>query len=119
MQRLGLGRTSAVWSAAGLAWLLGLISVLSLNRWSAWHPLAFVPALAPKTFFEVMDYVSSNIMLPVGALLTSILVGWRLCAAFAVDELAETTRGARLACVWLLRYACPLAILAIFFATLA
>jgi NSS family neurotransmitter:Na+ symporter len=115
--RRGISRTSAVWITAGSSWVLGLGSILSLNRWSEWYPLNFVPALSGKTFFEVIDYVTSNIMLPLGALLTSVLVGWRLSAAFASAELTETTPIARTACVWLLRYICPLAILAIFIAT--
>jgi len=57
-------------------------------------------------------------MVPVGALLTSLLVGWRVSKAFARDELAESTPLARVACVWLLRYVCPIAILAVFIATL-
>jgi hypothetical protein len=47
-----------------------------------------------------------------------VFVGWRLGPAFAADELAETTPFARKACVWLLRYICPVAILAVFAATL-
>jgi neurotransmitter:Na+ symporter, NSS family len=118
IQRFGLGRAPAVFGVAGAAWLLGVGSVLSFNLWSAWHPLGFVSILANKTFFDVMDYVSANIMLPIGALLTSILVGWRLSVAFTTDELAETTPWARTACRWLLRYVCPLAILSVFIATL-
>lgn len=117
-QRCRLSRTFAVWATAGAAWILGIGSVLSFNRWSGWHPLAFIPVLANKTIFSVLDYVSANIMLPIGAVMTSILVGWRLSSTFIGDELIETTPAARLACRWLLRYACPLAILAVFVATL-
>jgi NSS family neurotransmitter:Na+ symporter len=119
IERRHLGRMPAVWIVAGAAWVLGLGSVLSFNRWSGWHPLALVPIFADKTFFDVIDYVSANIMLPIGAFLTSVLVGWRLSVAFTADELAETTPAARIACRWLLRYICPLAILAVFVATLA
>jgi SNF family Na+-dependent transporter len=77
--------------------------------------LAFAP---DKTVFGVMDYVSSNIMLPMGALLTSVFVGWRLNKVFISDELAETPLRFRTACIWLLRYLCPLAILAVFTANL-
>jgi len=73
---------------------------------------------AHKTFFDVLDYGCSNVMMPIGALLTSIFVGWRVSTVFAREELAETTPLARVACVWLLRYVCPLAILAVFIATL-
>jgi neurotransmitter:Na+ symporter, NSS family len=118
MSRFAMGRARAVWLIGVTSWVLGIGSVLSFNRWSEWHPLGFIPLFAHKTVFDVLDYVSSNIMMPVGALLTSILVGWRVAKAFARDELAQTTPAARVACVWLLRYVCPIAILAVFIATL-
>jgi NSS family neurotransmitter:Na+ symporter len=117
-QRHKLTRMSAVGVAATAAWLLGIGSVLSFNVWAAWYPLKFVPPFGHKTFFDLMDYVSANIMLPAGALLTSILVGWRLKAAFMNEELVETVPLARIACRTLLRYLCPAALLAVFIATL-
>ena len=114
----GISRAAAVWLVGGTSWVLGIGTVLSFNLWSEWHPLGFIPLFAHKTFFDVLDYVCSNIMLPIGALLTSIFVGWRLRPVFAERELAETTSFARVACIWLLRYICPLAILAVFIATL-
>jgi len=118
MSRFRLRRATAVWGIGVTSWMLGIGSVLSFNRWAEWYPLGFIPVFAHKTVFDVLDYVSSNIMMPVGALLTSILVGWRVSKAFERDELAETTPLARVACVWLLRYVCPVAILAVFIAAL-
>jgi NSS family neurotransmitter:Na+ symporter len=118
VQRWGFARARAVWLVSVSSWVLGIGSVLSFNQWSGWHPLSFVPLLADKTFFDVVDYVSANIMMPVGALLTSVLVGWRLSANFMTEELGESGRAVRVACRWLLRYACPIAILAVFVATL-
>ena len=118
VQRWAFRRASAVLVIGGSAWVLGLGSVLSFNDWEHWHPLSFVPLLANKTFFDLMDYLSSNIMLPIGALLTSVFVGWRLSAAVMTEELAPSPTLARFACRWLLRYACPMAILAVFIATL-
>jgi neurotransmitter:Na+ symporter, NSS family len=98
VDRAGVSRSAAVWWMTAAAWALGLGSVVSLK------------------FFESVDYVASNIMLPVGALLTSILIGWRVSRALVADELMETTPFARTACIWLLRYLCPLAIVAVFVA---
>ncbi len=117
-QHRGLSRARAVAIAAGAAWVLGLGSVLSFNVWSGWHPLGVLPALAGKTFFDVMDFVSSNVLLPIGALATSVLVGWRISRSIVDDELSETTPFARRLCVWLLCYACPLAIAAVFVSAL-
>jgi neurotransmitter:Na+ symporter, NSS family len=118
IQRFRIGRIAAVCAVAGAAWVLGIGSVLSFSAWSGWHPLGILPMFADKTFFDVSDYVTANLMLPMGAILTSILVGWRLDATFMDRELVETTPVARRACRWLLRYVCPLAILGVFAATL-
>ncbi len=117
-RRYDVRRSLAVWIVGGSSWLLGIGTVLSFNRWAGWHPLGFLPLFATKTFFDTLDYVCSNVMLPVGAFLTSVFVGWRVSGLFVRRELAETTPLARTACVWLLRYVCPLAILAVFIATL-
>lgn len=119
VQRRGMRRMPAVCAVNGVSWVLGVGTVLSFNLWSQWRPLGFVPMLADKTFFDATDYVSANILLPIGALLTSVLVGWKLRASFIEEELAETTPRARRLCLWLLRYACPLAILAVFIAALS
>jgi NSS family neurotransmitter:Na+ symporter len=117
IQRFRLGRAAAVTVAGGSAWVLGIASVLSFNRWSAWHPLGFLPIFAHKTVFDVFDYSTANILLPAGVFLTSIFVGWRVSDLFA-DEPAGTTSFARGACLWLLRIVVPIAILWIFIATL-
>jgi len=118
VERHHMGRMWCVSLVAGSAWVLGLGSVFSFNLWSSFHPLTIVPALADKTVFGAIDYISSNIMLPIGALLTSVFVGWRLRAAFINGELSETSPPVRTACIWLLRYICPLGILAVFIANL-
>jgi NSS family neurotransmitter:Na+ symporter len=112
-------RSRAVAVTIGAAWILGIGTVLSFNAWSGWHPLGFVPAFVDKTFFDVLDFVSANILPPIGALLTSVLVGWRLSRAIVNEELAETTPFARRVCVWLLRYVCPIAITTMLISALA
>jgi hypothetical protein len=47
-----------------------------------------------------------------------VFVGWRLSRTIVNDELAETTLFARRLCVWLLRYLCPIAIIAVFVSSL-
>jgi NSS family neurotransmitter:Na+ symporter len=100
------------------AWLLGVGGVLSFSRWSGWHPLGWLPTFGNRTFFDVMDFVPSNVLLPAGALATSVFVGWRISRAIVQQELKETTPFARQWCIWALRYACPIAIAAVFIAAL-
>jgi NSS family neurotransmitter:Na+ symporter len=71
------------------------------------------------TVFDVLDFVSSNLMLPVGALLTCSLIGWRLPRSLVDTELPEEMAGACRLVVFLLRYVCPLGIVAILVTALA
>jgi NSS family neurotransmitter:Na+ symporter len=100
----------------GAGWVLGIGSVLSFNAWSGWHPLAAIPLFREMTFFALMDYIASNMLLVAGALLTSIFVGWRISRAIVDEQLIEASPAARRIIVWLLRYLCPLAIVAVMLA---
>jgi neurotransmitter:Na+ symporter, NSS family len=117
-QWAGLTRARAAYIAAGAAWVIGIGSVLSFNLWAGWHPLSAFAPFTHMTFFDIADYFSSNVLLPVGALLTSLFVGWRLQRAVVNEELVETSYIARRLCIGLLRYVCPLAIVAVLIAAL-
>jgi NSS family neurotransmitter:Na+ symporter len=64
-------------------WLIGMGSVLSFNV------LADVKFLA-GTIFDNIDYLTSNIMLPLGGLLIVIFAGWIMCRNSTADELRST-----------------------------
>ena len=113
VQRRGLTRPRAAFVAAASVWVLGIGSVLSFNAWAQWHPFAGIARLQTMTVFDVLDFVSSSLMLPVGALLTCTLIGWRLPRSLVDTELPEETAGARRLVVFLLRYVCPLGIVAV------
>lgn len=49
---------------------------MSLGAWSDFYPLSFVPALAEETSFDIFEWFAANILLLVGAALTSIFFGW-------------------------------------------
>ncbi len=109
----GLSRAKAAWVASASVWIVGIGSVLSFNAWAQWHPLAFIGRFQTMTVFDVLDFVSSNLMLPVGALLTCTLIGWRLPGSLVDTELTEETSAVRRWVLFLLRYICPLGILAV------
>jgi len=69
------------------------------------------------TFFDLFDYVTANLLLPVGGLCTSIFVGWVMEKAFLDRELTNEGRlsGKIVPVVrFMLRWICPLIVLAIF-----
>ena len=65
----GISRGKATVVVCGLSWLLGFGTVLSFNEWSE-------VTLFGKTFFGTLDFLTSNILLPLGGILIAVFVGW-------------------------------------------
>ena len=76
----GLNRVKAAAYAGGLAWLLGLGSLLSLNAWSDYTVLG-------KTFFGLVEFLTADVMLPLGGVLIGIFAGWQMSRQSTVEEL--------------------------------
>ena len=67
---------------AGFAtWLVGLLTVFSFNIGEHW-------ILFGKTMFELLDYLTANIMLPLGGLAIAIFSGWIMSQNSTQDEFA-------------------------------
>ncbi|MEM7077968.1 MAG: sodium-dependent transporter [Pseudomonadota bacterium] len=64
-----------------ICWILGLGSVLSFNVWADVH---IVGGLA---FFDFVDYVTQNIMLPLGGMFIALFAVWVLPKNILSDEL--------------------------------
>ncbi|MCZ6801912.1 MAG: sodium-dependent transporter, partial [Nitrospirae bacterium] len=90
-------------------WALGFGTAFSFNIWSD-------VTLFGMTFFDNLDYLTSNIMLPLGGICIAIFAGWILAKDISREELAET--GNNLAYqTWqiLIRYIAPIAVLIVLF----
>ncbi len=87
-ERLGLGRGHAAVLFGFLAWFIGMSSVLSFNVWKNVHPFPFFPSTAHKSFFGLIDYLTSSILMPVGGMLIAVFAGWRMSRSALVEELA-------------------------------
>ncbi|MCW8868797.1 MAG: sodium-dependent transporter, partial [Marinobacter sp.] len=55
-ERKGMNRTVSTLGAGFVCWGLGIASILSLNLWSDFAPLGFVPMLEGKTIFDLLDF---------------------------------------------------------------
>jgi NSS family neurotransmitter:Na+ symporter len=75
-ERWNVPRTKGILYFAGTIWIIGITTILSLGEWSDFYPLGFVPALAEETIFDLFEWFAANILLIIGAALTSIFVGW-------------------------------------------
>lgn len=86
-ERFGISRGTAAYGSALVCWGIGIGTVLSFNNWSAWFPLSSVSAFENKTFFDVIDYMTSNIMLPLGGIFLGLFVGWVMSKQAVLEEL--------------------------------
>ena len=82
-----MSRATAAYSAAFMCWAIGIGTVLSFNSWSTWFPLSGVGAFEGKTFFDVVDHLTSNIMLPLGGIFLGLFVGWVMSKKAVLEEL--------------------------------
>ncbi|MFT7319345.1 sodium-dependent transporter [Congregibacter sp.] len=75
-EKFRLSHSRAAFTAGFAMWVLGIASALSFNVLSDFHPLDFISGFEEKTIFASIDYIMANALLPIGALLTAIFIGW-------------------------------------------
>ena len=111
--RLIFARLGSTLLVGGACWLLGIASILSLNEWSGFAPLGMFERFEGQTIFDLLDFFTSNVMLPLSGLLTALFVGWCVARESLQSELALTGAGFAL---WynLIRYAAPVAVAVVF-----
>lgn len=80
VERFNKTRAQATVMTGLTIWLVGLGSVLSFNVLAEFRFLA-------GTIFDNVDYLTSNIMLPLGGLLIVVFAGWIMCRNSTSDEL--------------------------------
>ena len=87
-------------------WALGLGTVLSFNVLAEFRFLR-------GTFYDNLDFLTINLMLPLGGLFIAIFAGWVMCRNSTAEELGGAGTSYKL---WrgLVRYAAPIGILFVF-----
>jgi neurotransmitter:Na+ symporter, NSS family len=100
VERWGLARSRSTFLIAGAAFLLGIPSSLGFGTWSGIR-LAGLPIL------DAVDFLTSNVLLPLSGLAIALFAGWHWRAADAVE--AAGIRNYSIARIWRLsiRYAAP------------
>ena len=108
-ERFGWSRSRAAVCVTSFCIVTGTLSSLSLGIWKA--------AFFGLSFFDLLDFVTAKLMLPLGGILVSLFVGWYLKRSVSYDEL--TNYGLQKApyypvYLFVLRYVAPVAISLIF-----
>lgn len=112
VEEKGLSRIAACICLFIVCWVVGAVCSLSFGPLSNFK-------IAGGNLFDFFDNLSSNILMTLGSLFTVLFVGWRLKKTDIYDEFTNggtLSRNAKLfGVLWfLIRYVCPLAIIAIF-----
>ena len=108
-ERFGWSRSRAAVCVTSFCVVTGTLSSLSLGIWKA--------TFFGLSFFDLLDFVTAKLMLPLGGILVSLFVGWYLKRSVSYDEL--TNYGLQKApyypvYLFVLRYVAPVAISLIF-----
>ena len=106
-------RKKAVFITSAVIFAFGVPSGLSFGVLSD-------AKLFGMTFFDHVDNIASNYLLPVGGMLTAIFVGWVWGTKSAEEEIEKHETKFRWGHIWgfLIRYVSPVAVLLVFCAKL-
>ncbi|MCM0614063.1 sodium-dependent transporter [Marinobacter sediminum] len=112
-EKTGLERSGSAVMVGVLCWALGITSILSLNIWSDVTPLGMFARFEGKTIFDLLDYFTANVMLPLSGLLTAVFVGWFVAKESLKTDLALDGGAFQL---WfnLIRFVTPIAVSIVF-----
>ncbi|WP_432471808.1 sodium-dependent transporter [Amphritea sp. HPY] len=107
VERFGLGRGPVCTLLGIVVWMLGLAALSSFNVGSD-------VALFGMNIFDFLDFITANVMLPLGGLFVAFFTGWVLKQKITEDEL--DIKEARIYMAWSfsIRYIAPIAVAAIF-----
>jgi len=96
---------ACVW-AGSAAWALGLGTVFSFNVWAD-------VKLFDRTLFQLLDYLTANLMLPIGGFCIAVFTGWIMHQQHSSKELAMPDEAYK---VWriLVKYVAPSAVFLVF-----
>jgi len=114
VERKGSSRSKMAIILGFAIFLFGFITVWSFNIFEDARPLGFIERFSDMNPFGLLDFLITNVLMPIGALLYSVFIGWWLSKDMTMHALGLQDgwlfRGWR----FLMRYVAPVAILAIF-----
>ncbi len=110
----GMTRTKAALMIGSGTFLMGLITVFSFSSWENLYLLDAIPTFAGMTPFDLIDYLVSNVMMPLGGMLYALFAGWWLSKETSIYELGVGDGSLYKLWLLLVRIVAPLAVAAVF-----
>jgi neurotransmitter:Na+ symporter, NSS family len=107
-----MGRRMASLCSGLVAWILGVGTILSFNVWTD------VDVIHGQNLFETLEFLTTNIMLPVCGLLIVVFASWFFPRNASVEELAMGTGRAYGLWRFVARYITPVCVLVVFLAAI-
>jgi NSS family neurotransmitter:Na+ symporter len=104
IEKFNISRIQAAIISSGTAWLLGIGTIVSFN-------IGKEIKIFNMNIFEMLDYLTSNILLPMGGIMITIYVSWLISKESIDSEL--NIRSTILRRIWYLsaRIIAPLAVI--------
>lgn len=113
VEKFSISRFTSSMLCGFVAWAVGLGTVFSFNNWSKIE-LFNGTFLEGKSFFDLLDYLTSNILLPMGGLLVCIFAAWLMSDSSRRDELKIKHEGAYRLWLFMAKYVTPIGVVLIF-----
>jgi NSS family neurotransmitter:Na+ symporter len=109
----GANRVKSALAGGFAAWFIGIGTVLSFNLWGDVHPLGFIGFFEGKTVFDLLDFLVSNVMMPLGGLAIALFAGWAIRREGLAEDIG-LTGGACKAFMVILKFVTPAGIAIVF-----
>jgi NSS family neurotransmitter:Na+ symporter len=102
----GVSRQMACLQSGAATWALGLGTAFSFSSWSGVKVFGL-------TFYDLLDGLTANLMLPIGGLAIAVFAAWVMKAEFSSEELAMPKPQFQL-WLFLCKYIAPVAVFLVF-----
>ena len=109
IDRFRFRRPVAAILVGGIAFLIGVLCALGYNVWSDVRPLGFWDIFENNDILDSIDGFTGKIMLPLGAFLVSVFVGW-FADRRLVQEQTGLSDGMFMLWRFLVAFVCPIAV---------
>ena len=89
IDRFGWKRSSSTWIETGLALVIGIVVCLGYNLFYFETRLPNTAPGGSAQILDFLDYASNNVLMPVVAIATCILIGWIVKPKTVIDEVTK------------------------------